>query len=191
MKKLFFVLVLTSLALAGCIGTKQTRQTTDALQQDKATELKFDFTRQSGLATNQFAVWIEDENGQYVKTIYATRFTANGGWRRRPDSIPDWVSRSDLSRMSKDQTDAVSGATPKTGTQKFIWDGTDSKGITVPAGDYTLYLEGTLRWENQVIYRIPIRFGRGDTLAEVYVEYSGDFITERSMINNVMVQVFK
>ena len=191
MKKVFLVLVLTSLTLSSCSGTKQTRQTTEDLQQDKVVELTFDFTRQSGHATNQFAVWIEDENGRHVKTIYATRFTANGGWRRRPDSIPNWVSRSDLSSMAKDQTDAVSGATPRTGTQKFIWDGTDNKSITVPAGDYTLYLEGTLRWENQVIYRIPIQFGRGDALAEVNVEYSGDFIAERSMIDNVMVQVFR
>ena len=54
--------------------------------------------------------------------------------------------------MTKVQIDSVSGATPKTGTQNFIWDGTDSNGITVP---------------------------------------SGDSIAERSMIDNVMVQVFR
>ena len=191
MKKVFLILVLTALLFAGCTGTKQTKQAIETLHQDKVVELTFDFTRQIGHATNQFAVWVEDVSGQHVKTIYATRFTANGGWRRRPDSLPNWVSRSGLSSMTKEQTDAVSSATPRTGSQNFIWDGTDNKGITVFPGDYKLYLEGTLRWGNQVIYCIPIQLGKGALLAEVNVEYSGDFIAERSMIDNVMVQVFR
>ena len=56
MKKVFLLLVLTALIFACCTGTKQTRQTTEALQQDKVVELTFDFTRQIGHATNQFAV---------------------------------------------------------------------------------------------------------------------------------------
>jgi hypothetical protein len=191
MKKVLFVFILTTIVLVGCTGKKQARQTEGVLQQDKALELTFTFTRQSGHASNQFAVWIEDANGQHVKTIYATRFTANGGWRRRSDSIPNWVRQSDISNMTRVQTDAISGATPRTGIQNFIWDGTDSRGLTVPFGEYILFLEGTLRWENQVIYRVPIQFGGGAELAEVIVEYSGDFIAERSMIDNVMVQVFR
>jgi len=191
MKNVFLVLILSALSLAGCTGTKQTIQTEGALQQNKAVELTFNFTRQSGHATNQFAVWIEDANGQHIKTIYATRFTANGGWRRRPDTIPYWVRQSNISGMTKEKIDVVSGATPKTGTQNFIWDGTDSNGIIAPDGDYTLLLEGTLRWKNQVIYRVPVQLGRGAALTEASVEYSGDFITERSMINNVIVQVFR
>jgi len=191
MKNVLFVLILTTLTLTGCTGTNQTRQTAVALQQNKALELSFNFTRQSGHATNQFAVWIEDANGRHIKTIYATRFTANGGWRRRPDAIPNWVRQSNISSMTKDQIDVVSSATPRTGTQNFIWDGTDSNGIIVPDGNYTLFLEGTLRWENQVIYRAPIKLGGGTALTEASVEYSGDFITERSMIDNVIVQVFR
>ena len=191
MERYFFALIFTALILVSCTGTKQTRQTVEALQQDKAVELTFNFTRQSGHATNQFAVWIEDANSQHVKTIYATNFTANGGWRRRPDAIPNWVKQFDISNATKVQIDSVSGATPKTGTQNFIWDGTDSNGITVPSGDYTLFFEGTLRWENQVIYRVPIKLGGGAAFAEVSIEYSGDFIAERSMIDNVMVQVFR
>jgi hypothetical protein len=191
MEKAFYALILTALTLASCTGTKQTGQTVEALQQDKAVELTFNFTRQSGHATNQLAVWIEDANGQHIKTIYATHFTANGGWRRRPDAIPNWVRQFDISNATKVQIDSVSGATPKTGTQNFIWDGTDSNGITVPSGDYTLFFEGTMRWDNQVIYRVPIKLGAGAAFAEVSVEYSGDFIAERSMIDNVMVQVFR
>ena len=164
---------------------------TSAAAQQIAAELTFSFTRQSGHATNQFAVWIEDAQGQYVKTLYATRFTANGGWKRRAASVPVWVRQSGLSNMSKDQIAAVSGATPKTGTLVYKWDGTDSRGTLVPPGDYVLILEGTLRWENQVLYRAPVLLGRGSAAARVNAEYTGNSTAERAMIRDVRVQVLR
>ena len=157
-----------------------------------AAELSFSFTRQSGSASNQFAVWIEDSQGKHVKTLYATRWTANGGWSRRPSSIPMWVKQSGLSTMSRNQIDAISAATPRTGTLAYTWDGTNSQGAAVPAGNYTLILEGTLRWENQVYYRAPIRLGQGSATPQVSAEYTGDGSTaERAMIGNVMVRTLR
>ena len=185
MKRLLFVFLLTGFALS-CVVSQQSSQQSS----QKAAELTFLFTRQSGSASNQFAVWIEDAQGKYVKTLYATRWTANGGWSRRPTSIPIWVRQSDLSNKPRAQIDAVSGATPRTGTLTYTWDGTDSRGVTVPAGNYELILEGTLRWEDQVLYRVPIRLGQGPSTPQVRAEYTGDRTAERSMIGNVSVQVF-
>lgn len=42
----------------------------------------FDFEKQSGYASNQFAVWIEDVDGNLINTLYATRFTATGGYKK-------------------------------------------------------------------------------------------------------------
>jgi len=164
---------------------------TNAGAQQTAAEITFTFTRQSGHATNQFAVWIEDARGQHIKTLYATRFTANGGWKRRPSSIPVWVKQSGLSNMSKAQVDAVSSATPRTGSLSYKWDGADSRGTQVPSGDYVVILEGTLRWENQVLCRAPIQLGRGSAAARVNVEYQGDSTAEHGMIGDVKVQVLK
>ncbi|MCL2801371.1 MAG: DUF2271 domain-containing protein [Treponema sp.] len=191
MKKAIFTLVLTILILVSCTGTKHAKQTAEVSQQDKVVELTFDFNRQSGHATNQFAVWIEDLNGQHVKTIYATRFTANGGWRRRPNSIPIWVRQSGTADMTREQIDAVSSATPRTGLLTYVWDGKNSIGIPVPDGVYFLILEGTLRWENQVIYRAPIVLGQGTAIAEIDAEYLGEAAAERSMISDVRVKVLR
>ena len=49
--------------------------------------ISFNFERQSGWASNQFAIWIEDMDGNYINTLYATAWTANGGYASRPDSI--------------------------------------------------------------------------------------------------------
>ena len=185
MKRLFFLLSLTTLVLTGAAA-----QTTSSSMQ--AAELSFSYTRQSGAATNQFAAWIEDSQGRHVKTLYATRWTANGGWSRRPSSIPMCVKQSNLSQMPRAQIDAVSAATPTTGTLTYKWDGTDSRGTAVPAGNYTLILEATLRWENQVYYRAPIRLGQGPSTPQVSTEYKGDgAAAERVMIGNVRVQVLR
>ena len=161
-------------------------------QQQAAAEISFSFTRQSGSASNQFAVWIEDAQGSYIKTLYATRYTANGGYKRRETSIPVWVRQSGLSGMTKAQVDALTGATPRAGILTYTWDGTDSRGAVVPAGDYVIILEGTVRWENQVMYRASIRIGQGAAAAQVNVEYIGTPPgDERSMIRDVTARVLR
>lgn len=163
-----------------------------ALQQSSAAvELEFNFTRQSGHASNQYAVWIEDAQGQYVKTLYATLWTARGGWSRRSTSIPVWVRQSGLSDMTRSEINALSGATPATGIVTYVWDGTNSHGVTVPDGNYMLLLEGTLRWENQVFYSIPFSLGQGSSALEFNVQYSGDSTAERTMISDVKARVLR
>jgi len=182
MKKIFFLVLLTTLILT--VAAAQTPP-------QAAAEITFNYTKQTGSASNQFAVWIENAQGQYVKTLYATRYTANGGWKLRASSIPVWVKKSNLSDMTSAQVDAVTGATPKAGTLTYTWDGTDSSGAPVPAGDYVIFLEATLRWENQVYYRAPIRLGQGPASAQVSVEYSSGSVPERVMIDDVKVRTLR
>jgi hypothetical protein len=157
-----------------------------------AAEITFTYTRQSGSASNQFAVWVEDANGVHVKTIYATRFTVTGGWERRPLSIPRWVKAADLATMSKAQADAITGATPRAGALSYRWDGANQAGAAVPPGEYKVVLEATLRNEAAVVYSAVIRIGGGQAgdgpvEAQVRAEYAGADITERGMISNVKV----
>jgi len=194
----FFIIILLTVLVFSCVPNKQ------AVQQDSqqpvvtdsspAAELTFIYTRQSGSASNQYAVWIENAQGQHIKSIYASKWTADGGYSRRPTSIPLWIKQSDRPNMTKAQVEAVSGATPRTGDVTHIWDGTDSNGEFVPDGDYMLILEATLRWENQVYYRVPIALGQGAATPQVSIEYvSGDRDTtaERAMISNVVVKVLR
>jgi len=129
----------------------------------------FDFVRQSGHASNQFAVWIEDLEGNYVKTLYATRYTVNGGYRDRPDSIAVWVERVGLAGMT--DVDTITGPTPQTGRLAYAWDLTDSEGEAVPAGTYVFMVEGTLRWKNRVLYAGEIMIGAEGMSAEAEAEF--------------------
>jgi len=156
-------------------------------------ELSFTFTRQSGSGSNQFAVWIEDDRGRYVTTLYATAFTANGGWQRRASSLPLWVKQSGISTTENFAVDGFSGATPAAGDLTYTWDGTDSRGVAVAAGRYVIFLEATLRGENQAVYSAPIRTGRRrPAQPTVGVEYVGTPPgDERGMISNVTARLLR
>jgi hypothetical protein len=126
--------------------------------------ISFEYERQSGHASNQLAVWIEDAHGGYVATLYATDFTASGGWARRPTSIPDWVYASGVSDGA--DFDAVSGATPSGGEQEYTWDMTDASGTSFTGDAFTVVCEGTLRWDNQIVYRCKVDRRTGEIVAE-------------------------
>ena len=134
-------------------------------------------------------------NGQLIKTLYATRFTANGGYKNRPDSIPVWVEKSGLASMTESDIDAVSGATPNAGELSYAWDLTDPNGNKVPAGQYKFFVEGTLRWKNQVLYSGVIDTNNPSTVtAESEFTYEGsgnqpalnDNSPESKMISSVI-----
>ena len=159
--------------------------------------VKFDYLAQSGHASNQFAVWVEDADGNLVKTMYATHFTVNGGYKNRPDSISTWVDKSELASMDKNQIDAITGATPKSGALSYTWDLTDTDGDAVQPGEYTVFVEGSLRWKNKVLYSGNIEVGDSYATIQADAEYIYEAAqgqpaltsdsTENEMIGNVTV----
>lgn len=100
--------------------TGDTTESSAALPAESGTtngilEISFDFARGTTPASSQFAVWIEDSSGNLVKTLYVTNFTANGGYAKRKESIPTWVSKAKPSVLPEAELDAISGATPQAG----------------------------------------------------------------------------
>jgi len=140
--------------------------------------IDFDYIRMSGMASNQFAVWIEDSDGNVIKTIYATDFTAGRrGYKNREDTLSHWVKAAEPEEMDESEIDAVSGATPQSGHQHFEWDLTDDEGQRVSDGQYYVKLEGTLFWSSNVVYI-------GVFNAEEAGEDELELLTERSEPDN-------
>lgn len=116
-------------------------------------EVSFDYERQRGAGSNQFAVWIEDAEGNLVRTIAVTQYTSTGGWRLRKSSLSHWRKIADPLNMNMEEIDAVSGATPKqSGTYRVIWDFTDDNGNPVPDGTYICKLEAALFFSAYAMY---------------------------------------
>ena len=165
---------------------------TAAVQATGEVIISFEYTKQSGPASNQHAVWIEDLDGRLIKSLFASRWTANGGFTTRPDSIALWAKRADLANMSSADVDAVAGATPGTGLQSYTWDLTDLNGETVLQGDYVFFVEGTLRWKSFVLVSGVITIGDDPVTVEgdAVFHYEGsdryDALTADSVENNMI-----
>ena len=132
----------------------------------------FDFKRQSGSASNQYAIWVEDTNGNYINTIFATKWTAEGGFKNRPDAVAAWVEKSDIPSMPDYYVDAVSGATPRaSGSLSYAWNLRDINGDKVSPGEYKILVEGTLRWKNHVLFTGEITIGDAPVTIRADAEY--------------------
>ncbi len=129
----------------------------------KTLEVSFNYEKQGGPGSNQYAVWIENDKGEFVKTLFVTAYTTKGrtrpgqqpqrGYVVRPTCVPTWVKASKASEQTDQQLDAVSGATPQSsGIQTFTWDFTDQQGKAVPKGKYKVMVEATLFFESIITY---------------------------------------
>jgi hypothetical protein len=151
-------------------------------------DVSFEYRRQSGPGSNQFAIGVENAGGTIVKTLFVTDFTAGrGGWKIREQSLPQWVASSDIANMSSREVDVVTGATPAPGKVTLSWDCRDKDGAPVPSGEYTLVLEATLRGENRVLYRTPVVIGGTAKVIAPEPRYFGPDNAERGMIEGVSV----
>ena len=126
-------------------------------------EVSFNYQKQAGPGSNQYAIWIENEKGEFVKTLFVTSYTTKGrarggeqpkrGYIVRPACVPTWVKTSKAEEKTDVQLDAVTGATPQSsGMQTFTWDFTDEQGKAVPQGTYKVMVEATLFFDSDIIY---------------------------------------
>ena len=126
-------------------------------------EVSFDYQKQAGPGSNQYAVWIENEKGDVVNTLFVTSYTTIGrarggepakrGYIVRSACVPVWVKTSKAEEKTDVQLDAVTGATPQSGgIQTFTWDFTDDQGKAVPQGTYKVKVEATLIFDSDIVY---------------------------------------
>lgn len=155
-KKILFVMIAT-LLMSG-IAVAQ-----NAKKAEKTLEVSFNYEKQGGPGSNQYAIWIENEKGEFVKTLFVTSYTSKGrsrggqpaqrGYIVRPTCVPVWVKTSKAEEKTDEQLDAVTGATPQnSGTQTFAWNFTDEQGKAVPQGTYKVKVEATLYFDSDIIY---------------------------------------
>lgn len=159
-KKLFItILAVTLLAIPAMVQSKKS----EPAKKVQTLEVSFNYQRQAGPGSNQYAVWIENEKGKVVKTLFVTSYTTKGrarggeqakrGYIVRPTCVPTWVKTVKADEKTDQQLDAITGATPQTGgTQTFTWDFTNQEGKAVPQGMYKVVVEATLFFESDIIY---------------------------------------
>lgn len=149
--------------------------------------VELNFTRGSTKASSQYAIWIENDAGELIKTLYVSDFTASGGYAFRDDAVSKWVAKANPGEMADEEIDAISGSTPQSGIQRYTWDGTDATGKAVMNGTYHIYVEGTLYWSSIVLFSGDIEWGDSEQNITLTATYSEENTTEnRDMLTNVM-----
>ena len=150
-------------------------------------EISFSYRKQRLVASSQFAIWIEDMDGNYIDTLYVTQWTAQGGYSYRPLSIPVWVSTALPSEMNVSEIDAISGATPGNGNYVVSWDFTDRNGNPVTGTQFRYFIEATMNNNDDVIYTGFITIGT-ETWEDIPIPvYSLQDSGYKEMISNVRV----
>lgn len=176
MKKLFPIFA--SIAFLSACGTVSAQQRNpqgenkNAENTDKSggVSVSFDYRRTRTIASNQTALWIENEKGENIRTLYVSNFTGRRrGYRNRPDSLKNWAGSAFPDSMNDTEIDAISSATLGNGRQDFFWNLTDKDGKEVPDGIYYVKLEGTLYWTSNVLYTGKIDTRNGSQ-SEIQVE---------------------
>ena len=148
------ILALSMLALASVAASAQASTSSGTVT------ISYGLSHPHWIASNQLAVWIEDAQGAFIKTIFATDFMARRkGYIKRPQSCPEWVKASGLADLPDASIDAISGATQKPGPIELSWDCTDAHGKAVLPGVYTYKVEGNISWEKRVLWEGKIEVG--------------------------------
>ena len=162
-------------------------------------ELSFQYNKQPGPGSNQYAVWIENAEGQVVKTLFVTEFTAKGrsrdgskpqrGYTYRTSCVPTWVKHVGADNLTDEQMDAFTGATPaESGVQTFTWDFTDQAGAPVAKGTYRFYVEATYNGASVVTHTGTVAYGAAAADLPVEVSYTAASEDRKGMISEVRVR---
>ena len=160
-QKKYFIAILAAMLLI--VPAMVQSKKGQAVKKSKTLEVSFDYQRQAGPGSNQYAVWIENDKGEVVKTLFVTSYTTKGrtrpgeepmrGYVKRPNCVPTWVKAAKAAEKTDQQLDAVTGATPQaSGSQTFTWDFTDQQGNAVPKGNYKVIVEATLYQASDILY---------------------------------------
>jgi hypothetical protein len=82
----------------------------------------------------QTAVWIESEEGEFIRTLYVSGFS---GYAREVQIVlPVWAATSEFA-----DADAVTGASIDVGHHIYVWDLKDASGKEVKQGKYVVKVE--------------------------------------------------
>ena len=188
---LLVTLLLACLNMQACTTSHaETGQVTTTDENKEQLAISFQFQR-GGIASSQYAIWIENDKGELVRTVYATSYTVKGGYEVRKESIPTWVQKAKPGKMTDVQIDAITGATPRSSTLTYTWDGTDDKGNLVLPGKYHFYIEGSLYWKSRILFSGTVEWGgKGQSSIPIETRRFDASSTNENMISSLKASYY-
>ncbi len=119
-------------------------------------EVSFLFNKAEGIVPSyQIAIWLEREDGEYVKTLFVSDWLAGSGIGLEI-VCPDWVKQSHWDKVEESEFDAATHPTPPVGsnTMKF-----DCRKRGILPGSYRFCVQAHITENYNILYRGTIRIG--------------------------------
>ena len=114
--------------------------------------------------TYHTAIWLEDEQGTLVKTLYVTNDLSSNQFKVG-EACPDWVKQAHWESASKSDVDAVTGPTPHVGAGSRTF---DLAALGIAPGRYQFKLQVHITDTYNILYRGPLVVG--EAASEVTLE---------------------
>ncbi len=132
-------------------------------------EISFLFNKAEGVVPSyQIAIWLEDEEGKYFKTLFVSEYLAGPGIGLEV-VCPDWVKQAHWDKVSDAEFDAVTRPTPPVGANTMKFD-CSKRGI--PPGAYRFCVQAHINENYNILYRGSIVVGRGASQGSAEAFYS-------------------
>ncbi len=153
-------------------------------------KLKFSFQlnkKEEFIASNQIAIWLQNSEGNYLKTFFVCDYLSYGGYTI-PDVCPNWVSKSDWQKQPGEIVDAVSQATPDVGEVVLEF---DFPGDELIPGKYKYCIEVHVAENYNELYSgdIEIEENGESRFSEVAITYKpGKYEKGSGLLSNVKVE---
>ncbi len=115
------------------------------------------------------AVWLENEGGELVKTLFVSSELAQGAFTVEGDICPDWIKKSHWEKATQAEVDAVSGPTPSAGSGSRSF---DLKKLGILPGAYFFCMQIHIHDNYNILYKGQIQLGEKPAEAQAEVFYS-------------------
>jgi hypothetical protein len=165
-RKLNLAIIGTALLLAA--GRNSTYSCGHPLEPGRGTlEISFLFNKAVEVVPSyQIAIWLESEDGKYVKPLFVSEYLAGPGVGLEV-VCPDWVRHANWDKVEESEFDAVTRPTPGIGSHAIKFDCLQRK--IVPAS-YRYCVQAHIAEDFNILYRGKILVGQdaSDSVAEVF-----------------------
>jgi len=136
---------------------------------DGTLQISYAFSTAEGLEPSyQVALWLEREDGQFVKTLFISEYLAYGGFTD-PTICPEWSKVAGWDKATEAEYDAVSKPTPPIGSNTLK---VDCKARGIEPGTYVYCAEVHIVENFNILYKGKLAIGGAaaeDTAVPTYI----------------------
>jgi hypothetical protein len=152
-----------------------------------AGKLQISYLVSSSVEGSRFtAIWLENEGGELVKTIFVSSELAQGAFTVEGDICPDWIKKSHWEKASQAEVDAVSGPTPAVGSGSIS---IDLRKFGILPGVYSLCMQVHVEENYNILYKGKIDLSQKPAEFQPEVFYSpSKYKGAEDLVHNVRVK---